>query len=188
MPFMILPTTITVGGVEYEIDSDYRTAISTQIAQSDFELTDRERAWVTLYLLIPNADEIPREQAESALNECMAFLAGGKIRKTKNEKKKHPRLVDWEQDFDLIVSAVNKIAGHDVRGDKYLHWWTFRSWYCEIDSKSLFSQVVQLRSKLAKREKLDKADRKFYESNRDLIEFERKYSEKENELFRQLGV
>lgn len=187
MPNTVLPVSVEISGKEYKIRSDYRAAIDVQIAQADFDISDRERALVTLYILFEDFEQIPRDDLQEALDKAMWFLACGRKNRAK-QKKKQPRLVDWEQDFDLIITAVNKQAGFDIRGVEYLHWWTFMSYYVEIDSKCLFAQVVQMRDKLARHAKLEKADKKFLESNRDLIEFEKKYSEKEKEIFRRMGV
>lgn len=187
---MTLPKTIEVGGVEYEIQSDYRAAIGIQIANADFELSDRDRAQVALSVFYTDWETIPTNDYEEAITKCLWFLSGGKnVDETPSGKKnKQPKLVDWEQDFDIIVPQINKILGYDVRGVEYLHWWTFLSAYREIDSKCLFAQVVQMRSKIAKRKKLDKADRDFYKANRDLIDFKKKYTTAENEIFKRWGV
>ena len=42
------------------------------------------------------------------------------------------KLIDWEQDSQLICSAVNKVAGQEVRSIDYLHWWTFMGYYTAI--------------------------------------------------------
>lgn len=185
---MYLPTSIEVGGKEYRILSDYRAAIDIQIANADFELSDRERAVVALCIFYPDYDTIPQEDYEEAIEKCLWFLSGGETKPADNEKKKSTRLVDWEQDFPIIVSQINKILGYDIRGKEYLHWWTVLSAYREIDSKCLFAQVVQMRSKIAKRKKLDKSDREFYKANRDLIDFKKKYTSAEKEVFKQWGV
>lgn len=190
MPNMTLPKTVEVGGVEYEIRSDYRAAIDIQIANADFELSDRDRAIVALCTFYPDVESIPTEHYEEAIEKCLWFVAGGRKYEENNsgKKSKSIKLVDWEQDFDIIVTQINKILGYDVRGVDYLHWWTFLSAYREIDSKCLFAQVVQMRSKIAKRKKLDKADKDFYKANRDLIDFKKKYTTAENEIFKQWGV
>lgn len=185
---MTLPTSVEVGGNEYEIRSDYRAAIDIQIANADFELSDRERATVALYAFYPEWESIPKDDYQEAIEKCLWFLSGGKEQESKAEKKKNHRLVDWEQDFDIIVSQINKILGYDIRGKEYVHWFTVLSAYREIDSKSLFAQVVQIRSKIANRKKLDKADKNFYNHNRDLIDFKKKYTTAEKEMFKKWGV
>lgn len=64
----------------------------------------------------------------------------------KAEARKSPKLVDWGQDFKLIVAPVNRILGLEARAEKYLHWWSFISAYYEI-GECLFAQVIRIRRK-----------------------------------------
>ena len=54
-----LPTSVEVGGVEYEIRSDYRAALDIIAALSDFELNDQERVIVALDIFYPDFEKIP---------------------------------------------------------------------------------------------------------------------------------
>ena len=89
-----------------------------------------------------------------------------------------PRLVDWEQDYSLIIAPVNRAIGAEIRAMEYVHWWTFLAAYQEIGD-STFAQVVRIRDRL-RRGKMDKADWEWYRRNRQLVDFRRKYTEAEN--------
>ena len=49
--------------------------------------------------------------------------------------------MDWDQDAPLIVPAINKVLGGEVRAMPYLHWWTFVGAYMEI-GEGVFSSVL----------------------------------------------
>ena len=86
--------------------------------------------------------------------------------------------MDWEQDGDMIVPAVNKVAGKEIRAVPYMHWWTFFGYFME-SGECLFNTVVGIRSKNAKGERLDKWEKKFYQENKNTIDIKTRLSEEE---------
>lgn len=66
---------------------------------------------------------------------------------------------------------MNKVAGHEVRADKFLHWWTFLSYFYGIGEGQL-STVVSIRSKRQKGKKLEKWEQEYYRENRKKIDFQ----------------
>ncbi len=175
-----LPKSIEVGGEVYEIRSDFRAALDICAALNDPEIRDEERGYTVLDIFYPDIDEMPPQDYQEAIDKCFWFIRGGE----EERNTKGPRLVSWEQDFNLICPAVNRIVGHDIRGDAYMHWWTFLSAYMEIGD-CLFSQVVAIRSKKAKNQTLDKQDREFYRRNRDLIDIKKPLTEAEQDILKE---
>ena len=88
--------------------------------------------------------------------------------------------MNWEQDAGLIIPAVNKVIGKEVRAISYMHWWTFAGAYMEI-GESLFSQVLSIRQKKQKHQKLEKWEQEFYQKNRSMIDLKKRYSEEEKQ-------
>lgn len=172
-----LPTTAEIGGVEYAIRSDYRAVLDVVKVIGDPEISDRERALVALTVFFPGFDEMPRSCYQEALDFVFWFVAGGK-----GQGKGRPRIMDWDQDFPLIVAPVNRVLGCEVRAVEYMHWWTFLAAYCEIGD-CLFAQVVSIRKKKRKGLRLDKADEAFYRENRELVDLETRETSAEAELF-----
>lgn len=173
-----LPTAVDINGREYTIRSDYRDILNIIEAFSDAELTGEDKAEVALDIFYPSFREMPQSDYEEALRQCVIFINGGKETKT---QKPGPKLMDWQQDFPLIVAPVNRILGTEVRAEEYVHWFTWLSAYAEIGDCT-FAQVVAIRSKKAKGKKLDKAEQEFYRNNRDLVDFERKYTAEDEEI------
>ena len=171
-----LPKSVTVGGKEYEIRSDFRAALDICTALSDPELSNREKAIVALEIFYPDIAEMPSQDYEEALNKCSWFLNGGR----EDNGKKSPRLMDWEQDFPLIIGPVNRVLGKEIRSVEYLHWWTFLSAYMEVGDCT-FAQVVAIRDKKARGKKLDKAENEWLKRNRELVDFKRKYTSTDDE-------
>lgn len=93
-----------------------------------------------------------------------------------------PKLVDWEQDFTYIVAPINRVTGQEVRAVEYMHWWTFLLAYYEIGDCT-FAQIVRIRDLRARGKPLDKTDQDWYNRNRRLVDFKRKYTEQDEEKF-----
>jgi hypothetical protein len=90
--------------------------------------------------------------------------------------------MDWEQDEYLIFPALNKVAGCEIRSVDYMHWWTFFGLFNEVGD-GLYSQVINIRSKLANGKKLEKWEREYYEKHKEMIVIKEKLSpEEEAEL------
>ena len=64
-------------------------------------------------------------------------------------------MMDWEQDSAVIIPAVNKVLGKEIRSMPYCHWWTFLGAYMEIGD-GVYQQILQIRQKKLKGKKLEK--------------------------------
>ena len=179
-----LPTSVDVNGTEYGIQSDYRAVLDILTALTDNELDDHLKAEAPLGNFYPGFDEMPPGDYQEALNQCFRFIDRGQDRK---EKKHEPALMSWEQDFDIIIAPINRIAGCEVRALEYLHWYSFLSFYQEIGD-CLFAQVVRIRDKKAHGKSLDKQDREFYRKNRDIIDLKTTYTESEKDVLAAWGI
>lgn len=171
----ILPNTLEVDGKEYQIRTDFRVALTIFQAFNDIELTDQEKVIVMLECLY---EEFP-SNSEEASKQASWFLDGGPF--TQSEKQKQTKKVmDWEQDEQLIFASVNKVAGCETRAKEYIHWWTFLGYFNEI-GEGLFSAVVNIRSKKNKGKKLDKGEQEFYNDNKSIIDIKKRLTKKEQE-------
>lgn len=179
-----LPTSVEVNGTTYQIESDYRAVLDILTALTDNELDEQDKAEVSLRIFYPVFDEMPSSDYQEALNQCFRFIDMGKEHK---ERQRAPTLMSWEQDFDMIIAPVNRIAGCEIRTLEYVHWWTFLSWYSEIGD-CLFAQVVRIRDKKARGKALDKQDREFYKRNRDIIDLKTTYTEAEKGVLAAWGI
>lgn len=181
-----LPKTAMVGGEELAIRYDFRVILEiiTMLNDPGLDKADKAEALLTMFYVDPAAVTNPKE----AIEECFAFIDMGE-----HTNKKSPRLMDWEQDFNYIISPINRVLGQEVRAIEYdietntggLHWWTFLSAYMEIGGDCLFSQIVSIRDKKARGKKLEKYEKDWLRRNSDLVEFKVKYSDEENALARE---
>ena len=86
--------------------------------------------------------------------------------------------MDWEQDATLIIAAVNRVVGREIRADKYMHWWTFLSAYMEI-GECTFTHILSIRQKRATGKKLEKWEQDYIRDNKDVVLLKDKLTEQE---------
>lgn len=168
-----LPETLTVGGEDHPIRSDYRDVLQIFEAFADPELEPGEKCIIAIYLLFAdfNCAEDVFQAAEDGFDVIEAyeqikwFLAAGRESDQKEEKPTY----DWEKDEQMIFSAVNRIAGMETRQAEYIHWWTFLGYFNEIGECN-FTHIVGIRRKLNKNKKLEKHEREYYRDNKDVVD------------------
>lgn len=171
-----LPTSVNVGGKDEPVRTDYRDILNIFSAFNDEELSKKEKVIVCLEIFYINIDDMNVELYEEAYNKAVIFMDQGR----ESNGTPEPKLMDWEQDENLIFPAVNKVAGMEVRACEYMHWWTFMGYYMGI-GESVFSEVINIRSKNQKHKKLEKNEKEFYSKNKDLVDLKIRYSKEELE-------
>lgn len=162
-----IPTSIFVDGREYKIrnNGDYRVILDCFQALSDVELTAQERLLAGLIIFyedfstvedlesVPNIQELVKEMYNF-------FNCGSESVGTKSNHK----LIDWEQDEQLICSAINKVANKEIRLENYVHWWTFMGYFTAIE-ESPISTIIHIRDKIVNGKKLEKHERQYKNQN-----------------------
>lgn len=162
-----LPAALEISGRQYAIRSDFRVVLNIFQAFNDPQLTDREKLEVCLICLYPDLKSIPKKDLQEAADKAYWFVGGGGIPETPHSKSP---VISWEHDEHIIYPAISKVMGVlDVRSVPYIHWWTFLGAFGEI-SDGLLSEVIHIRSKKSRGEKLDKTEREFYRNNKGLID------------------
>lgn len=172
-----LPTTLEVNGTTYEIRTDYRAVLDILVALNDPDLSEEQKYEVMLRILYPDYRKIPVSDVPEALKMAVWFIDCGQV---EQEKKRKPKLMDWEQDASLIIAAINSETKMEVRSVQYMHWWTFFGYYMSI-GESLFSTVLSIRSKKARGKKLDDYEKEFYRENRKMVDLKNRISSQEQE-------
>ena len=170
-----LPKELNINGTSRAIRSDFRVALLIFQACADPELSDIEKTQVMLECLYEDFENIPCGDLDEAAEKASWFLDGGDNTSNKESSKS---LMDWEQDEQMIFSAVNKTAGHETRMTEYIHWWTFLG-YMRETGECLFNTVVNIRQKKNKHKKLEKYEEEFYRENKSLIDIKVKLTAEE---------
>lgn len=185
-----IPTTITVGSTEYRIRNkgDYRMVLDCFSALQDASLNSNERLFCSLIIFYEDinciADINKFEDLEEAATKMFDFFNCGRSQSV--GKKMNHKLIDWEQDSQIICSAINKVANKEVRAEPYIHWWTFMGYYSAV-GESLLSTIVSIRDKIVRGKKLEKHERTFRQENPEYFVWNtNNIDEEAEELFNEL--
>ncbi len=173
-----LPRELNVNGTDRAIRTDYRVALLIFQAYADPELTDQEKTFVMLDCLYEDLENIPPEDYQEAADRAVWFLDGGNSQNDNSQQQQAKKVMDWEQDEQIIFSAVNKVAGYETRAKDYIHWWTFLGYFNEI-GEGILATVINIRSKKNKGKKLEKYEEDFYREHKSMIDLKVKMSEEE---------
>ena len=171
-----LPTCLCVGGENWKIRTDFRAVLDILKYFNDPEYEPDEQWEICLDILYEDYANMPYSIRNEAAEKAMEFIDMG----IKDDGKRKPHTMDWEQDAAIIIPSVNRVLGKEVRALEYLHWWTFLGAYMEI-GESLFSQILNIRQKKAKGKKLEKYEQEFYKDNKALIDLQVKRVERSQE-------
>ena len=179
-----LPTSVTVNDTEYKIrcGGDYRMVLDCFSALNDIEMGEDYRILASLIIFYEDfndIDDIPDEQdiTEQLVSEMMIFFNCGV---EEDDEQTMPKLVDWDTDSNIIIAAINNVAGKEIRAENYLHWWTFVGYYMSI-GESVLATVVSIRDKIIKSKKLDKWEQEFKAEHKKYFNWNSKTNE-EREL------
>lgn len=179
-----LPKSLVINGKEIPIrNTDYRLPLIIFEAMNDPNLSQQEKGYVMLDALI-GIENITSQDAEEACKQCVWYLDGG-VDYSNRRKRNDPKVMDWKQDEQMLFSAVNHVAGKELRTEKYIHWWTFLGYFNEIQD-GLFSYVLNIRQKRAKHKKLDKSEKEYYKEHKDIIDIKKPETDEEKEYKKHL--
>ena len=161
-----LPIQIEIDGVKYNIrnNGDYRMVLDAFSVLNDEELNQQERVLASLLIFYEDMtcleDVLAISDLEKATEKMFEFFNAGRPETSGPSRK----LIDWDEDSAMISSAINKVAGQEIRSVEYMHWWTFMGYFNAIGESTL-STVVSIRDKILKDKKLEKWERDFRNEN-----------------------
>ena len=140
-----LPEAIEVNGVEYAVNSDFRTGLACILDMESSELTDEEKCILLLRRIY--GETIP-EDGETAIKLAVKFLDGGKEPpEEENPFADNTRLYSFEKDSALIYAAFQQTHGIDLQKVD-LHWWQFLALFQDLGADTAFCNMINLRRRV----------------------------------------
>jgi hypothetical protein len=156
-----LAKALSVGGVDYEINSDWRPCFGIMQAFEREDITTAEKLMIMVGILY--VEDIQPENYDEAIDKALWFLDPSEDKRP----SQYGRLYSWERDEKFIISAADQTIG-GCRRKKYLHWWEFTAALMEC-KECVFSTLVHQR-KLKKLNKQNKWDKEWWAENKDIAE------------------
>lgn len=163
-----LPQAAVIGGKTYPFDGDFRNILKILQVLDDPVYPEFLRWQIAVRLFYTGALPPDRE----AMEYLSFFLRCGE------EDAPGPRLLDWEQDAAVIIGEVNRAAGCELRSRRFVHWWTFLSWFHAIGDGQL-AALVSLRDKLRRGQPLEGWEKDFYRRNKSRVDLRKRHTAEE---------
>ena len=165
-----LPTKITIADKDYPIrnNGDFRMVLDCFECLQDEKLEHKYRilsAMIIFYDGMNSVEDVVNTFGDNlveAVNQMNIFFNCGQVESV-GATQPH-KLIDWKQDEQLVISAINNVANREIRLDPFVHWWTFVGYYLAIGDCAL-ATVVSIRNKILKGKKLESWERDFKNNN-----------------------
>ena len=140
-----LPEAIEINGIEYAVNSDFRTGLGCILDMESSELTDEEKC---ILLLRRIYGDVILEDGETAIKLAVKFLDGGKEPpEEENPFADNTRLYSFEKDSALIYAAFRQTHGIDLQKVD-LHWWQFLALFQDLGADTAFCNMINLRRRV----------------------------------------
>ena len=143
-----LPDVVIVGGVEYQINTGFRTSVLFELLVRDKKIPDSAKIIGMLQLYYPQE---PADKDE-AIKKILWFYNCGKQEEKKEERNKTAKdfrqdktLYSFEQDAPLIYAAFLAEYGIDLQDIEDLHWWKFSALFDGLSDDRKIRQVMRIR-------------------------------------------
>lgn len=163
-----LPTELEVDGTMYPIDYDSQNCLKIVRIFESAELTRSERWELALEYLFEKVPGHPKSEqppnTESAMKALSSFIDCDEDFK----ESKDGQVTSFTRDSKYIFSAIEKSHHIKLKQGK-LHWWEFVSKLLDLDENCFYRQLILLRQKRNKKEKLSKEEKKFISDNPELF-------------------
>lgn len=170
-----LPTTAEFGGITYTLNTDYRDILEI-ISYLTGDGDGQENAYIAMALFYGDFDNMPAGEYKAAWEYLRGFISMFEP----EDSRPAPKVMDWEHDFNPIISGVNKVWGGEVRMVPYMHWFTFIGLFSAVGDGP-FSTIVSIREKKRKGKKLEKWEQEYYAENKARVDLPKKQTEQEKE-------
>lgn len=143
-----LPSSVTIDGEEYPIETDFRTGIQFEMLLGDRSVEPEDKVVITLKMYY--GDRIPRN-LRAAVDAVVDFYRCGvkpDERKTKSTaigKRRMDKIYDFDADAALFYAAFLDQYRIDLNDIDYLHWWKFMAMFEGLRRDHEIQRIMQIR-------------------------------------------
>lgn len=180
----VVPETVEVGGIEYDINTDFRISIMFELMMQDSTLSDNEKLHLALNLYYP---QIPPDPM-AAVERILWFYSCGRTVGTTSTAQgvEHTgsgaeRIYSFEHDAEYIYAAFLDQYGIDLQDIEHLHWWKFRAMFKGLKEDNLISKIMGYRS-IKINDNMTDAEKKHYREMKRIYALPDSRTEEEKQM------
>lgn len=147
----ILPSTVIVEEIEYEIDTNFRTGICFEQLFSASNI-DNDKKLATAMVLYYGRN-IPPNKAEAMMAIVKFYLCGSEPKKPKKTKAKSAvgkrrmdKIYDFDVDSGYFYAAFLAQYNIDLNDIDYLHWWKFMALFEGLKRDNELQRIMEIRA------------------------------------------
>lgn len=177
----LLPKSLEINGIEYEINFDFRTSILFEMMMQDDELSDKEKIFKTLELYYPTIPENIDKNINEAIDKVVWFYQGGKDIKSRRSGRGNgmsEKTYSFEYDDEYIYSAFLDQYNIDLQDADELHWWKFKAMFKALKEDNEIVKIMGYRT-MTLDNKMSKEEKDYYRKMKKLYEIPKSRNEKE---------
>lgn len=182
----LLPTTVTVEGTEYPINTDFRTSILFEQMAVDEDIENEDK-WRYLLEYYYQGIRVTDENVKGLVEEALKFYRceRGQLQSSSESYKSSAssssdKIYDFDYDDMYIYSAFLQQYGVDLQDIEYLHWWKFKAMFGSLKDDCKFCKIMEYRS-VDLSQIQDENQRSHYREMKELYKLPTKISVKEEE-------
>lgn len=170
----LLPTTVDIEGIEYEINSDFRTSILFSLLMEDDEVSNEDKINNAFNLFYP---KIPHNLVEASKKMVWFYCCGKETNnmKSNGSRKEISPIYSFEYDDEYIYSAFLSQYNIDLQDVEYLHWWKFKAMFKGLKEDNEIVKIMGYRS--MDLSKVDKTQKDRYKKLKKMYELPKNKSE-----------
>ena len=174
----LVPSTLNVGGINYEINCDFRTSILFELMMQDRLVSKKDKLKIAIELYFK---EVPLN-LEEAINKIVWFYKCGKEDKkhTGEASQTQKQIYSFEYDADYIYSAFLSQYGIDLQDVYNLHWWKFKAMFQGLNDENEIVKIMGYRA-INLNEIKDKQQKAHYRKLKKLYKLPDNRTEEEKE-------
>lgn len=131
------PDSVSVDGVEYQINTGFRDALACLEAINDADMSEVERAWAVIGILYKQEPE----DLQEALRMAVKYLQCGR------EEKARYREPDMDFEYDMPYIKSSFMSDYRIDLDfAEIHWWKFCNLLQGLTDDCVLNRVRDIRN------------------------------------------
>ena len=164
----LVPTSVEIEGIEYEINSDFRYSMLFELLMQDDSMPDKDKINIALELYYP----VKPHNINVAIEQMLWFYRCGKdvVKPKGNGNGKGAgatQIYSFEHDDEYIYAAFLNQYNIDLQDIENLHWWKFKAMFKSLKEDNEIVKIMGYRSMDLSKIK-DKEQKAYYKKMKDI--------------------